>query len=251
MNDPSTKPSSPSVQAEGDDNSIDDNSIEVRFGSDLRIIDDELTFGRNAALIVDEKNKFLHRVVGSFTPDAGGWCLSNRGSTVQIRLFAIDGVHVIIPPGGRTMLGAHTGTVSFAAGPSNYELTYRLVHAPDRAETLPVTAGDETAEFGVPLTKREIDFMIAFARPILTGSGMPTPTYVEVASMFGVKKKTVDATLQRLRRKLIDSGITHLASTESLVTHLLATGRITYTHLLEQSINEPLIDHVPPGHERR
>lgn len=230
----------------------DDNSIEVRFGSDLRIIDEALTFGRNANLIVDERNKFLHRVVGSFVPQSGGgWCLYNRGSTVQIRLFAIDGVHVIIPPGGRTMLGAHTGTVSFAAGPSNYELTYRLVHAPDRAEMRPVVAGEETAEFGVPLTKREIDFMIAFARPILTGSGMPTPTYVEVAAMFGVKKKTVDATLQRLRRKLIDSGVTHLSSTESLVTHLLATGRITYTHLLEQSISEPLVDHVQPGHDLR
>jgi len=90
----------------------------------------------------------------------------------------------------------------------------------------------------VPLTAREIDFMVAFARPILTGSGMSTPTYAEVAMQFGVKAKTVDATIQRLRRKLNDAGVTHLSSTESVVTHLLSTGRITYTHLLEQGMTD-------------
>lgn len=216
----------------------DDNSLEVRFASSLHFVDTSLTFGRTADLVVDRSNRYLHRVVGEFTAHRESWSLHNRGSTVQIRLFASDGVHVIIPPAGHTVLGAHTGTVSFAAGPHNYELTYRMAHAPDRAEVATSMGGEETAEFGVPLTARETDFMVAFARPILTGSGMPSPTYAEVAAQFGVKAKTVDATIQRLRRKLIDGGVSHLSSTESVVTHLLATGRITYTHLMEQTAAE-------------
>jgi len=216
----------------------DDNSLEVRFGSSLRFVEHALTFGRTADLIIDEANRYLHRVVGEFAAQGDLWSLHNRGSTVQVRLFASDGVHVIIPPSGHTVLGAHTGTVSFSAGPHNYELTYRMATAPDRAESEQLVGGEETAEFGVALTARETDFMVAFARPILTGSGMPTPTYAEVAARFGVKAKTVDATIQRLRRKLIDGGVTHVSSTESIVTHLLATGRITYTHLLELDVTD-------------
>lgn len=215
-----------------------DNSIEVRFGSSLNIVDDELSFGRSGDIVIDDANRYLHRVVGEFVPRGPSWSLHNRGTTIQLRLFAIDGVHTVLPPGGHTMLGAHTGTVSFAAGPGNYELTYRMAHAPDRAElgggARADLAGAETAEFGAPLTPREVDFMVAFARPILTASGQPTPTYAEVAAEFGVKPKTVDATIQRLRHKMYDAGVVHLSSTESLVTHLLATGKITYTHLLEQ-----------------
>lgn len=224
-----------------------DNSLEVRFGVHLSVVTDAMTFGRTADLQVDESNRYLHRVVGEFVPRGAGWSLYNRGSTVQLRMFALDGVHVVLPPGGYTVLGAHTGTVSFAAGPSNYELTYRMVGAPDRADAPVDVRGEETAEFGAPLTAREIDFMVAFARPILTASGLPTPTYAEVAQTYGVKPKTVDATIQRLRRKLHDSGVTHLSSTESLVTHLLATGKITYTHLMELTIDGPLNEQEPLG----
>lgn len=217
-----------------------DHSLEVRFGAGLRIVEQNLTFGRAGDLHIDEANRFLHRIMGEFEHSGGAWLLHNRGSTVPLRVFASDGVNVTIPPGGRLALGAHTGTVSFAAGPGNYELTYRQTQAPDRAERLIELDGDETAEFGVPLTPRETDFLVAFAEPVLTGSGEPAPTYAEVARQFGVKPKTVDATLQRLRKKLDDAGISHLSSTDALVTHLLSTGRITYTHLLEsQSAARP------------
>lgn len=227
---------------------LSDNSLEVRFGTNLRVALESLSFGRSADLNVDEDNRFLHRVVGTFVFDSSAWSLRNDGSTVQIRVFAIDGVHVVIPPGGHIVLGAHTGTVSFAAGPANYELTYRMVNAPDRAEAPRAVEGDATAEFGAPLTGREVDFMVAFARPILTGSGAATPTYAEVANLFGVKAKTVDATIQRLRRKLTDAGVRDLSSTESVVTHLLATGKITYTHLMEQELHDSTIALDSPDH---
>lgn len=218
---------------------LNDRSIEVRFGTQLHIVDRELSFGRTGDIVIDDANRYLHRTVGEFVPRGASWSLHNRGSTILLRLFAIDGVHTSLPPGGHTMLGAHTGTISFAAGPGNYELTYRMSSAPDRAEfgsrPLPDNDDTETAEFGAPLTPREVDFMVAFARPALTASGQPTPTYAEVAAEFNVKPKTVDATIQRLRHKLHDAGVIHLSSTDSLVTHLLATGKITYTHLLEQS----------------
>lgn len=199
------------------------------------VADDNLTFGRTGDLVLDADNRFLHRHAGEFTFEGGAWGLHNRGSRGVLRLFASDGVHVVLPPGGQTKLGAATGTISCQGGPASYELTYLLLGAPDSVPLSTPILGEATAMFGVPLTPRETDFMLAFATPVLTGSGTPIPTYAEVALAFGVRPKTVDTTLQRLRKKLTDAGAIDIGTTAGLVTHLLATGKLTYSQLIAES----------------
>jgi len=155
--------------------------IEIYFGGAHRTASDSLTFGRAAELVINEDDRFLHRIAGEFVCEGGAWELRNRGSRGPLQLFASDGVHVVLPPGGRTVLTAGTGTISCRGGTQTYEITYRL---PNLASVLPApmpTDGDKTATFGAPLTGRETDFMVAFAAPLLTASGEPMPTYAEVA----------------------------------------------------------------------
>jgi len=207
--------------------------LEILFEQQLIVVDDQLTFGRSGQLVLDAENQFLHRVVGEFVREGQVWHLYNRGAQAPLRLFASDGMHAVLPPSGRTVLSAPTGTISCAAGVHGYDLTYRLHEELPESAPLPASGGDETAIFGVPLTAREIDFMLEFAKPALTNSGEALPTYAQVAHALDVRPKTVDATLHRLRRKLTDAGVPGIQSTGELLTHLLATGKITYGQLVE------------------
>lgn len=210
----------------------DSNSLEVLFGETCVSPFDILTFGRAGDVVLDANDRYLHRVCGEFVRDGHRWSLHNRGSQAPLRLFASDGVHAVIPPGGHVVLGAPTGTVLCRAGPRTYDLMYRLAMSSTAAPRLP-PQGPETAIFGAPLTARETDFMLAFAEPSLTNDGRSIPTYAEVALAFGVSPKTVDTTLQRLRKKLAEAGVENLPTTSALVNHLIACGKVTYGQLME------------------
>lgn len=211
--------------------------IWVEFAGRVVVADTTLSFGRRADLSLDETNSFMHRVVGIFRRDGETWWLENVGSAIRLLVFASDGLRIDLPAGTTSVLSAHTGTISFTAGPTPYELTFRLSSAPDRLTHPPTPGEGATSQFGAPLTAREIDYMIEFARPILSGTHGPLPTYAEVAKVCGVSQKTVDNTLQTLRRKLQDSGVQRIDSLDGLLAHLLATGKLTFTHLLERSLH--------------
>lgn len=214
-------------------------AIQIEFIGSITTVDESITFGRSGEIAVDDANSFMHRVVGEFRVEADVWWLHNRGSSIRLVMFGSDGVQVDLPAGTSTALTAHTGTVSFMAGPSPYELTYRLESAPE-VNPAPIGAdtGTGTSPFGVTLTAREVDYMVAFAEPRLTGSGDPFPTYLEVARANHVAEKTVDNSLQKLRAKLKASGVTGIDNLDGLVTHLLANGRITMRHLLDRRLRD-------------
>lgn len=212
-------------------------SIQVDFVGTPHEVTTSLTFGRSADLCLDEDNRYMHRVCGEFRVDGGVAWLFNRGSATRISVFAENGTRVDLPPGERTTLSGPSGTVSFVAGPTPYELTYTLVGYEHRTP-LVSDGGPDTFVFGAELTPREIDFIVAFARPRLEG-GNDVLTYAEVAALWGVSPKTVDNTLQGLRRKLKAGGARDIDSIEALVGHLLAHGRVGREHLEHADFDSP------------
>lgn len=89
------------------------------------------------------------------------------------------------------------------AGRSTYEINYTL-----RADPAPVAAdlaappdGTLTVQVDLALTPREVDFLVTFARPVLLGRAEPMPTYAEVAAVWDVSPKTLDNSLQSIKRK--------------------------------------------------
>jgi hypothetical protein len=201
-----------------------------------------LTFGRTADLSIDDSNTYMHRVVGSFDKRGDTWWLTNCGSSIRLRLTDSNALRADLPAGSTTALTGDSGVISFEAGPATYELEYRLPgvaapmsSAPPSDSTDHVdTAAIGTEQFGIALTPRETDFMCEFCRPALLGTGT-APTYADVAAKYEVSEKTVDNTLQTLRRKLKESGVRGVTTLDALVEHLISTGKITLDLVNERS----------------
>lgn len=207
--------------------------LAITFARQTMKIRDSLTFGRQADLSLDESNKFMHRITGMFEPRGSDWWLYNIGATARLRVFGSDGSKLDLPPKTNACLTATTGTISFTAGAKPYEITYDLAQSRD-VPLVQTPGGMETSKYGASLTSRQIDYLIEFARPTLNDSGKPSPSYKEVARRCGVSRKTVDNSLQEIRRRLNDSGVANIETLEQLIAHLLATGKLTYSHMLER-----------------
>ncbi|MAT04309.1 MAG: hypothetical protein CL424_04605 [Acidimicrobiaceae bacterium] len=196
----------------------------VEFAGAAVEVTEHLTFGRAGELELDS-NPHLHRLVGEFVHRDGGWWIRNRGSRLFLSVTGDDGTRVDLAPGGQHLIAVRSGVVRVTAGQARYELTFRTdVPA---ADTVDVPDSDDlaTRPFEAVLTPREVDFLVTFARPTLEGTGGPLPTYVEVADTWGVSPKTLDNTVQSIKRKLRNARLARDEPLETLV-------RIAISHSL-------------------
>lgn len=200
---------------------------------------ESLSFGRNAELALDEHNRFMHRVTGEFRWNGLVWWLHNLGSSTRLLVFGANGARIELPPGTECALPMPTGSVSFVAGPTPYQLLYRA-DEPVTPSRPPDAPGDATIEFGTTLTERETVYLTTFALSRLRGTSAMLLTYADVAQIWGVSEKTIDNTLQRVRGRLKQAGVRETETLEGLVNHLLAHGRIGLSTLHE-------IDAANPG----
>ena len=204
--------------------------------------DRQLSFGRNAELNLDPDNGYLHRHAGRFRLVDDIWWLENRGSRLRLKMMSSDGSVIDLHAGASSPILGRSGTVSLVAGPTRYEVGYWLENesAPLAVETTgSIVVGADTATYGTALTPRELDFVVVLARNRLTGRGGPLPSQADIADIWGVSKKTVDNTLQRLRAKLRNQDVRFLDTTEMLVEYLVAQGYVTISDLEWASLEEP------------
>lgn len=211
----------------------DPSSLWVDFVGTTTVVYDQLTFGREGGLVLDEANRFMHRCSGDFHYVDDAWWLANRAIHRPMVIYGSNGMRVVLPAGTMSVLTAHTGTVSFMAGPTPYELTYRMSMAPDRSRWSHAARGATTTPFGRPLRADQIEVLVEFARPWFTGRNSAPPTYAEVAQRVEISTKCVDHVLSGLRAELAADGIGGIDSVSGLVTHLVSVGRLTYSHLIE------------------
>lgn len=177
--------------------------LSVEFAGSTYEVDDSLTFGRNADLELDT-DRHLHRVVGEFRCEGDLCWLHNRGSRLFLHVVADDGTQLRLSPGARVVLPPGGGAVTLQLRGAGYQLDYQVPQQgrrpPEPAD--PGMVDGETMPFELTLTPREIDFLVSFARPVLDGSGPGLPAYSDVGDHWGVSAKTVDNTMQVLKRKL-------------------------------------------------
>ncbi len=192
--------------------------------------DRELSFGRNAELSLDADNGYLHRHAGRFRLIGDIWWLENRGSRLRLKMVSSDGSVIDLHAGASSPVLGQSGIVSLVAGPTRYEVGYWMEEEPPPlfSETLRgVPVGADTVTYGAKLTPRELDFVVVLAQGRLTGRGGPLPSHADIAETWGVSKKTVDNTLQRLRSKLRTKDVRFLDSSEMLVEYLVSQGLVT------------------------
>lgn len=202
----------------------------------------QLSFGRNAELNLDADNGYLHRQAGRFRLVGDIWWLENRGSRLRLKMMSSDGSVIDLHAGASSPVLGRSGVVSLVAGPTRYEIGYwfEATPAPLSFDTTgSIMVGADTATYGTTLTPRELDFVVVLARNRLTGRGGPLPSQADIADLWGVSKKTVDNTLQRLRTKLRERHVRFIDTTEELVEYLVAQGYVTIADLEWAALGEP------------
>lgn len=201
----------------------------------------QLSFGRNAELNLDPDNGYLHRIAGRFRLVDDVWWLENRGSRLRLKMMSSDGSVIDLHAGASSPVLGLSGIVSLVAGPTRYEVGYWLEseHEPLASDTTGnIAVGADTATYGTALTPRELDFVVVLARNRLTGRGGSLPSQADIAEIWGVSKKTVDNTMQRLRAKLRNRDVRFIDTTEMLVEYLVAQGYVTISDLEWAAVGE-------------
>lgn len=216
--------------------------------------------GREAELVVDD-NPFLHRRMLELAHEGGLWWLHNRGSRLPATATADAGrVQSVLAPGARIPLIAGDTVVTFAGGPTSYELTLtvpeaeRPVEAPDTAAIATTRPpGDETVG-DVALTEAQKRLVLALAEPLLRHAGVGVtaiPSNAAAAARLGWPASTFNRHLDRVCEKLTRAGVPGLhagagrvatARRARLVEHALAARLVTPGDL-------PLLDAAPTAPE--
>lgn len=202
----------------------------------------QLSFGRTTELQLDPDNGYLHRTAGRFRLIDDVWWLENRGSRLRLKMMSSDGSVIDLHAGASSPILGRSGIVSLVAGPTRYEIGYWLESQdePLAVETTgTIAVGADTATYGTALTPRELDFVVALASNRLTGRGGAVPSQADIADIWGVSKKTVDNTMQRLRAKLRNRDVRFIDTTEMLVEYLVAQGYVTISDLEWAAFDEP------------
>ena len=99
--------------------------LEVEFCGQTWMLgrDESLGFGRDSDCVIDDANRYLHRVAWRFRHEAGHWWLQNEGAHLPLMVLeAVGRPMVVLPPGVETTLWPGDFAVILEAGPARYEL---------------------------------------------------------------------------------------------------------------------------------
>jgi hypothetical protein len=213
-----------------------------------------LTFGREADIVVDEHNQFMHRLVGRFVYHNEIWWLSNVGRRISLTAIVGAAKVVALPPGESLALTATKGLVRFDAGALGYELGFSLPaaielpaagdvdeHVPQRQEggrTSPTS--QLTEDFAViPLNAEQRLLLALLCEQRLrdpAADRAALPANAEMANCLGWSAKKFDRKLDYICARLSEQGVRGLrggkgieatARRLALVEHALRNGLVT------------------------
>ena len=172
----------------------------------------QLTFGRAADVVLDDDNRYLHRLVGRFVWWDGFWWIENLGDALELQLLGDDGSLVRLPPGAQAALTQRRATVRFSAGglPYEVEVTVPLSPPPAPPPAAP-SPGPATTRYGeVALTADEKALMVELARPfLLDPSAGPErlPGNEDVAAVLGWSRTKLNRKLDYLCERMTRAGV--------------------------------------------
>ncbi|MGF1598157.1 MAG: hypothetical protein ACFCVK_14705 [Acidimicrobiales bacterium] len=215
--------------------SDDDLSVEF-LGMRTRAVG-ELGFGRQADIVLDPHNRYLHGEAGRFRRESSGWVLHNTGTRLPLRLLHQTGMRFELPPGTHAAVPAGHARVQLQAGPTLYELEVVL----DTPELPPDVMRHRTGTlfYGRDLSPAQVDYAVTLAAPRLRGEPGPLPTQAEIARRWGVSQGTVRRTFENIRDRLRDEGVRRIDTPEALVDYLVVNGIVTRAMLDDARLDRP------------
>lgn len=192
------------------DRVVDGPSIEF-CGEWIAIDRDPFTIGRDADLIVDDDNRFLHRHLVSLSHRQGVWLLSNVGTQLTATVSDGEGrLEAFLAPSAVLPLVFDRTLVRFTAGPTTYELSICL----PEAAFVPAVALDadhgETTLGRVTLTPDQLRVLLALAEAALRYGGRAAaqlPTSGEAAMRLGWTISKFNRKLDNVCQRLAKQGV--------------------------------------------
>jgi len=219
--------------------------LHIDFAGELHQVEPGmgLTFGREADLYVDT-NPYLHRRVGAFRQRAGGWWLSNIGSSIAIKVCDQSSPsRLTVAPGSSAPLPFQDAVVRFQAGSNVYNLRVSMPDS-DLFSTDDPYAGPRMAPpERVPLNDEQRLLLVSLAELRLRDVGAPNsaiPSNRSAARRLRWSKTKFNRKLDNLCTKFERLGVgglkgdsSDLASNrrELLVDHVLTVGLIGQSDL--------------------
>jgi hypothetical protein len=202
---------------------------------------DSLTFGKDADLVIDAGDEYLHRQLGRIEYHRGAWWLTNCGDRIVMSVEDANSPSFKqLAPGTRDVLAYGEFFIRFRTRVARYELEGSLGE-PDQPYEPSADLDDETrtgAWGEVPLAPDERRLLAALAESRLeTGRNahVTLPANDAVQQRFGIRATTYNRRLDHLCARFAEAGVDGLVMSDGrpardrrhvLVEHALRYGLI-------------------------
>lgn len=177
--------------------------------------DKTFTIGRDADLVVDEDNQFLHRKVVQIVFANGFWWITNVGSRLPVTISSGQGGLVShLGPGASIPVVMDLLSIMFSAGSTSYELGIRSDEVPflrvDPVNENSLVEPSDLTIGAVDLTPTQFECVLVLAEPMLRNQrgGVTTiPSNVDAAKRLGWPVTTFNRKLDAVCDKFARSGV--------------------------------------------
>ena len=201
------------------------NQPHVEFCGELLSVESPFTIGRDAHLVLDEDNRYLHRHFLSLSEQHGIWLLSNVGTQLTATVSDADGrLEAFLAPGGVLPLVFARTIVRGTAGPTTYEFSvlfdepaFRVGRRDESPAELAASAVvglsgaiSDTTVGRVSLSAEQLLMIVALAEPALRGDGRAAtalPSSTDVAIRLGWTITKFNRKLDGVCSKLAANGV--------------------------------------------
>ena len=195
-----------------DDTSTDDAIPTIEYcGETVRVTDQPFTVGRDADLVIDDDNRFLHRQFLALSEQQGIWLVANVGSQLTATVSDAAGrLEAYLAPGAVLPLVFDETVVRFTAGPTTYELTIQLADPAFVASDVDQNEQGDTTIGRVVMTPDQLRLVLALAEPALLGTGRAgstLPSSGEAAQRLGWATTKFNRKLDNVCQKLAAQGV--------------------------------------------
>ncbi len=219
--------------------SDDAGTLQIEFFDDIRRLEpgESLSFGRSADLVLDEDNRNMHRIVGTFEAHGPSWWVRNHGkSAIQLQDRQSKSAAVVAPGTAQALPGAET-IIRVVAGTTPYEFAAKSSAALPSGSTMRRTGEETYVPEKFSLNEPETLLVLALAEPILREpmAKSKLPSNKAAIQRLGWRKKQFERKLDYVCEKLSEHGIRGVHEPGGNARH---RRRI----LVEYCIDEGLID---------
>ena len=201
-----------SMETERDTASPVSASPVLDFCGEITVVDHEpFTIGRDADLVIEDDNRFLHRHFLTVSFRQGVWLLTNVGGQLTATVSDPDGrLEAFLAPGAVLPIVFEQTLVRFTAGPTTYEFTIRLPLPSFVASRIDQADSGDTTVGRVIMTPDQMRLVLALAEPALRGGNRAAttmPSSADAAHRLAWTTTKFNRKLDNVCQKLAAQGV--------------------------------------------